>query len=62
MSKYRKWIVAFCLLSSASMMFGLAAKTTFTYAPLAGWFLSGTFIIIAIIMWFKAIQEGYSTK
>ncbi|MGI5880965.1 MAG: hypothetical protein ACOX6L_10290 [Syntrophomonadaceae bacterium] len=54
MSKYQKWTVIFCLLMSASLIFGQAAKTVFTFAPLTGWVLGAIFCILAIITAIKA--------
>lgn len=53
MNKYRKWTVIFCLLTSVSVIFGQVAKSSITYAPLAGWLLGTIFIILALY---------YSTK
>jgi len=57
MGKYQKWTVAFCLLSAASIMFGQAGKTSFTYAPLLGFFSGVAFTILAFIMAIKAYAE-----
>jgi hypothetical protein len=58
LSKYQKRIVLFCLLMSASLLIGQAAKTVFTYAPLTGWFLGGIFCVAAIISWLKAQENN----
>ncbi len=52
----RKWTITFCLLSSASFVFGQIAKTMFKYALLTGWLLGGAFILLAIIMAIKAYE------
>ncbi|MEQ8200502.1 MAG: hypothetical protein ABRQ24_03650 [Syntrophomonadaceae bacterium] len=57
MSKYQKWTVLFCLLFSASLIFGQLAKTVFAYAPSIGWILSAIFYILAVISATKAYSE-----
>jgi hypothetical protein len=56
LSKYQKWTVCFCLLMSASLIFGQVAKTVFTYAPLTGWLLGIIFCTLAAIMALKAYE------
>ncbi|WP_160328950.1 hypothetical protein [Syntrophomonas wolfei] len=58
MSKYQKWTVLFCLLMSASLIFGQTAKTVFTFAPLTGWILGAIFCILAIITAIKAYSAS----
>jgi len=54
LGKHQKLTVIFCLLSATSGLFGQAAKTTFTYAPLVGYFSGFVFIIFAFFMALKA--------
>lgn len=60
MDKYRRWTAAFCLLMSASLLIGQAAKTVFVYAPLTGWLLGGVFGLLAIVMAIKAYRRDQS--
>ena len=57
LSKYRKLTVMFCLIGAASMMFGQAGKTSFTYALLIGYFSGLAFSILAFLTAIKAYVE-----
>ncbi len=58
MSRYQKWTVTFLILTSVSLIFGQAAKTTFTYAPLAGWGTGLIFLILSAVMAVKAYNQN----
>ncbi|MEN6460921.1 MAG: hypothetical protein ABFC94_06070 [Syntrophomonas sp.] len=57
MNKPQKLTVLFCLLTSASVMFGQAAKTSSFYASSVAYLAGLVFIILAAINAVKAYDE-----
>ncbi len=56
MSKCQKWAAIFSFLSALSFTFG-QATTSFTYAPLAGYFTGMLFVFLAAINAAKAFDN-----
>ncbi|MGE5454019.1 MAG: hypothetical protein ACM3O9_02365 [Methylocystaceae bacterium] len=54
MNKHLKWTVAFCCLSTASLTFAQATKSSVIYAPIIGWSLGIIFTLLAVIRLIKS--------